>query len=111
VTTWEACSEDAVRRDAFQQRKREFLNTRSLVEKQALITFDSTARDDSTESPGSDRGDEEERLFHMSLSDVDRGFIESHKGLGNSQKAEVAWLDKMGYLYEQVDVRDFRAPN
>ena len=27
--------------------------------------------------------------------------------MGNSQKAEVAWLEKMGYKYEEVDVRDF----
>ena len=31
-----------------------------------------------------------------------------HKGLGNSQKAEVAWLEKQGYAYEEVDVRVFR---
>ena len=28
-------------------------------------------------------------------------------GLGGSQKAEVAWLEKMGYAYEELDVRDF----
>ena len=33
--------------------------------------------------------------------------MERHKGLGNSQKAEVAWLEKQGYAYEEVDVRDF----
>ena len=26
--------------------------------------------------------------------------------MGNSQKAEVAWLEKCGYDYEEVDVRD-----
>ena len=48
------------------------------------------------------------------LSAADRQFLERHKGLGNSQKAEVAWLEKRhqetgngGYLYEEVDVRDF----
>ena len=42
-----------------------------------------------------------------SLSEEDRQFLEGHKGLGNSQKAEVAWLEKQGYAYEEVDVRDF----
>jgi hypothetical protein len=27
--------------------------------------------------------------------------------IGNSQKAEVAWLEEMGYAYEELDVRDF----
>jgi hypothetical protein len=30
-------------------------------------------------------------------------------GLGGSQKAEVAWLDKHGIPYKEVDVRDFIA--
>ena len=34
--------------------------------------------------------------------------MEGHKGLGNSQKAELAWLEKQGYAYEEVDVRVFR---
>lgn len=29
------------------------------------------------------------------------------RGLGGSQKAEVAWLDKMGYQYEELDVSAF----
>ena len=29
------------------------------------------------------------------------------RGLGGSQKAEVAWLDKMGYKYKELDVSDF----
>ena len=28
-------------------------------------------------------------------------------GLGGSQKAEVAWLDRCDYEYEELDVRDF----
>jgi hypothetical protein len=59
------------------------------------------------EAPGSERGDEEERLFSASLSGEDRRFYEGHKGLGNSQKAEVAWLEEMGHEYEELDVRDF----
>jgi hypothetical protein len=80
-----------------------------------LEGLSSTPRDDSKgEQPGSERGDEEERLWKETLSEEDRAFLEMHKGLGNSQKAEVAWLEKMhketgndGYLYEEIDVRDF----
>ena len=42
-----------------------------------------------------------------SLSDGERQYLEESKGLGNSQKAEVAWLEKQGYAYEEVDVSDF----
>jgi hypothetical protein len=45
-----------------------------------------------------------------SLSEDDRAFLEGHKGLGNSQKAEVAWLERRGYEYEELDVRDFSLP-
>ena len=34
-------------------------------------------------------------------------YLEEQKGLGTSQKAEVAWLDRYGYEYEELDVRDF----
>ena len=45
-----------------------------------------------------------------SLPEHDRQFLEMHKGLGNSQKAEVAWLEKMGYDYEELDVMGFSSP-
>jgi hypothetical protein len=112
VLAWEVLSTDAARRDDLHLRKGKFLNALPLVEKQLLATFSDEPRDDSKNyRPGSDRVDEEERLFVMSLSDEDKDYIESHKGLGNSQKAEVAWLEKMGYAYEQIDVRDFQAPS
>jgi hypothetical protein len=64
-------------------------------------------RDDSLgQAPGSARSDEEERLFVATLSEEDQRFYEEHRGLGNSQKAEVAWLEQMGYDFEEVDVRD-----
>jgi hypothetical protein len=67
--------------------------------------------------PGTERSarsDEEGRLFLASLSDEDGAFLMAHQGLGNSQKAEVAWLEKrlretgdLRYEYEEVDVRHF----
>jgi hypothetical protein len=67
-----------------------------------------TPRDDATgNKPGSARGDEEEALFMACLSAEERDFVELQRGLGNSQEAEVAWLEKMEYEYEEVDVRAF----
>jgi hypothetical protein len=55
-----------------------------------LDKLPSLERDDARgEEPGSKRGDEEERLFLASLPPHDREYLEAHKGLGNSQKAEV----------------------
>jgi hypothetical protein len=46
-------------------------------------------------------------LFAEALPIEDQRFYVGHRGLGNSQKAEVAWLDKMGHVYEEMDVHDF----
>ena len=47
---------------------------------------------------------EARRLFLASLSETEHEFIAASEGLGNSQKAEVAWLQKKGYEYWEVDV-------
>ena len=108
IESWAACKDDAAKRDTFWPRKQAFLEALPGAEQERLKQLSSEARDDSKgEAPGSERGDEEERLFVASLSEEDRRFLEAHKGLGNSQKAEVAWLEKMGYSYEELDVRDF----
>jgi hypothetical protein len=56
---------------------------------------------------GSEMEDEEERLFMASLQPEEQEFLDMQKGLGNSQKAEVAWLESMGFEYEECDVREF----
>jgi hypothetical protein len=77
-------------------------------EKARLKEMSSEPRDDSRgENPGSVRDDEAERMFVATLSEDDRCFYEGHKGLGNSQKAEVAWLEHCGHEYQEVDVQDF----
>ena len=43
---------------------------------------------------------EEHRLFLSWLDEEDREFLVSSEVLGNSQKAEVAWLQRKGYAYE-----------
>ena len=47
---------------------------------------------------------EEHRLFLAWLDEEDREFLVSSEGLGNSQKAEVAWLQRQGYPYNEVEV-------
>ena len=47
---------------------------------------------------------EEHRQFLAWLEEEDRDFLVSSEGLGNSQKAEVAWLQRKGYPYTEVEV-------
>ena len=47
---------------------------------------------------------EEHRLFLAWLHQEDREFLVSSEGLGNSQKAEVAWLQRKGYPFTEVEV-------
>ena len=110
VASWEALHEDAVRRDSFWPRRRAFLSSLPEAEKVRLSGLSSKLRDDAAgERPGSERGDAEEALFIASLSSDDRAYLEGQKGLGNSQKAEVAWLEREGIPYEEVDVHDLRS--
>ncbi|CAE7495782.1 unnamed protein product [Symbiodinium sp. CCMP2592] len=51
---------------------------------------------------------EEHRLFLEWLSFEDRKLLE--EGLGNSQKAEVAWLESKGYRYTEVDIASWLRP-
>ena len=44
------------------------------------------------------------RLFLAWLPEPDRQFLESSEGLGNSQKAEVAWLERNRYPYVEKNV-------
>ena len=108
IGSWDACKEDALRREVFYARREQFLKALSSSEKQRLSKLSCKPRDDAAgEKPGSARSDEEDRLFEASLLHQDAMFLESHKGLGNSQKCEVAWLERMGYAYEELDVRAF----
>jgi hypothetical protein len=110
VESWAACKDDAIKRDKLWSSRQAFLRGLPAEEKAWLDELSSTPRDDSKgEVPGSERGDEEELLFMASLPEEERRFPEGHKGLGNSQKAEVAWLEKMGYAYEELEVADFVA--
>jgi ankyrin repeat protein len=108
AASWGACRQDAIKRDALASRKAAFLQGLPDSEKRRLEMLSCAARHDAQgETPGSERGDEEDRLFLASLPRADRQFLEVQNGLGSSQKAEVAWLERCGYTYEEWDVRDF----
>ena len=47
---------------------------------------------------------EVDRLFLAWLPEEERKFLLAAEGLGNSQKAEVAWLERKGYHYVERDV-------
>ncbi|CAE7790714.1 unnamed protein product [Symbiodinium necroappetens] len=47
---------------------------------------------------------EVDRLFLAWLPEEGRNFMEAAEGLGSSQKAEVAWLKRRGYGYDEVEV-------
>ena len=49
------------------------------------------------------------RLFLAWLPEEDRQFLEAAEGLGNSQKAEVAWLERKGYCYVEKEVSELRS--
>jgi hypothetical protein len=102
VLSWASLKDDAIKRESFVQRSVSFLDGLPDTEQQKLDRLSSEPRNDAKgEMPGSERADEERRLFLDSLSTDDRSFLEGHEGLGNSQKAEVAWLEKCGYDYEE----------
>ena len=110
IESWAACRDDAIRRDSFWPLKKRFLQSLPPAE-QARLQALSGEPETSAQLPGTERSeryDEEERLFMASLPEGDRRFLEGHVGLGNSQKAEVAWLEEMGYDYEELDVRAFK---
>ena len=47
---------------------------------------------------------EVQRLFFEWLPAEEAELLKASEGLGNSQKAEVAWLERKGYPYREVDV-------
>merc|ERR1719208_438529 len=105
VPSWDECARDARKRDHFARKKDRFLRGLPTDEQRRLCGMSSAERDDEFR-PGSDRADAKQSLFLASLSDDERDFLLGHVGLGNSQKAEVAWLERMGFEYIEKDVRE-----
>ena len=66
IESWQACKADAIKRDSFWPRRQQFLQTLPEEERERLSMLSSEARDDTKgEVPGTERSDEEERLFQV----------------------------------------------
>jgi hypothetical protein len=74
MTAWEACQEDATRRDKLHSMKRDSVKSLLPNEKAWLDGMSNEARDDSMgQAPGSERSDEEERMFVVATAASTRG--------------------------------------
>ncbi|CAE6972429.1 unnamed protein product, partial [Symbiodinium natans] len=92
---------ERLRCEAISEQKEAFMKSQEfLAIKSDLEHLQREPRGDST----SQYSRELQRLFFASLSEEDRSFMEASEGLGDSQKAEVAWLDWKGHRYTEVDV-------
>ena len=106
VVDFSTAGKEHLRREAIQAKKRDFFQSQAF----------SNACDEGIEGLSKDpRGDsssqysrEVQRLFLAWLPEEERDFMEVSEGLGNSQKAEVAWLERKGYAYTEVEVDIFR---
>lgn len=105
VSHFLTAGKEHLRRDAISAQKEDFMKSQGfLALKDDLEHLQKDPRGDST----SQYSREVQRLFLASLSEEDRSFMEASEGLGNSQKAEVAWLEKKRYAYTEVDVSFWR---
>jgi len=110
VSSWEECGRSNLRSEQLWAKQGPFLAALPAAEKQRLEGLSNAKRYDSS----TERSEEERRLFLQSLPSEDRAHLLAQEGLGWSQKAEVAWLEKRfretgnaAYLYEEVDVKAF----
>ena len=102
VEDFSTAGEEHLRREAIQAKKQEFLQSQAFANAcdEGIEGLSKDPRGDS--SSGYSR--EVQRLFLAWLPEEERHFMEASEGLGNSQKAEVAWLERKGYAYTEVEV-------
>ncbi|CAE7230831.1 unnamed protein product, partial [Symbiodinium sp. CCMP2592] len=103
VESFATAGQEHIRRDAIFKRVVEFEQSEKYTSAMAagLGNLCQKKRYDSS----SQFSREKHRLFLEWLPADDRDFLLKSEGLGNSQKAEVAWLQKRGYPYKEVDVK------
>ena len=116
VSSWSELRADAQKMNSFEARQEQFIKSLPREQKTWLSRF-STQPYTSRVFPGTNRthrSDAEQEKFLNTLSPKDRNYLEANVGLGRSQKAEVAWLDRRyretgneGYLYEELEVSEF----
>lgn len=99
------CGSEHLRRETLWRRRdtEEFLS--SALFQDALNSGLEELSKGKREDSSSQYSREKDRLFLHWLPPDDRQFLLDSRGLGESQKAEVAWLERKGYPYEEVDVK------
>jgi len=103
VESFETAGKENLRREAIlAKKKKEF--KKSEIFKSAVDEGLGSLSKFRCEDGSSQYSREEDRLFLQWLSEEERQFLVASEGLGNSQKAEVAWLEKKGYQYTEVEV-------
>ena len=102
VQSFATAGQESLRRDAIWQRKAEFEESVEFQNAKAA-GLEKLSKCKCLDS-SSQYTREWQRLFLAWLPEDDRKFLETSEGLGNSQKAEVAWLERKGYPYKEVEV-------
>ena len=102
VKDFTTAGEEHKRREKIVSKKAEFEQSAGFIDAlQAGLTGLSKEKGSDSSSPYSR---EVHRLFLAWLPEDERRFLEESEGLGNSQKAEVAWLERKGYSYVGKEV-------
>eukprot|EP00439_Symbiodinium_sp_Y106_P056957 s4473_g8.t1 len=102
VESFESAGKDNIQREKVNKKQKEFQESPQF--KHALDAGLGNLSKEPRGDGSSQCSREVRRLFIASLPEAEREFITASEGLGNSQKAEVAWLEKRGYEYWGVDV-------
>ena len=94
VRDFSTAGNENLRREAIQEKQKDFLQSQAFSEAchQGIECLSKEPREDSSSQ----------------YSREERHFMEASEGLGNSQKAEVAWLERKGYAYTEVEVDIFQ---
>ena len=102
VESFATAGQENLRREAIWQRKAEFEESVEFQNAKAA-GLGKLSKGQCLDS-SSQYTREWQRLFLAWLPEKDRQFLEASEGLGNSQKAEVAWLERKGYAYKEVEL-------
>ena len=105
VQSFTTAGAEHCQREHIWQKKEEFKE--SVAYREAIAAGLDSLSKDAGEDSSSQHSRELQRLFWAWLPEEDRDFLAASEGLGNSQKAEVAWLERKGYPYTQVDIIEF----
>ena len=105
VQSFATAGAEHCQRERIWQKKEEFKE--SVAYREAVASGLDSLSKDAGEDSSSQHSRELQRLFWAWLPKEDREFLAASEGLGNSQKAEVAWLERKGYKYTQVDIIQF----